>query len=153
MLRLYRILSYLFNLLLIIGIGISVYEFFILDYNYDIITLLVNLIIVTMLTLSVYMIIKTRSIVKLMDYNNKENTLDQEEEAISFRFKFDKATLILNIIIGCFISILAIYILVSYGIYTPLTLNEILRLTALVFFLFYGILQINYSIKVFKLIN
>ncbi|MEM9076867.1 MAG: hypothetical protein AAGC43_07500 [Bacteroidota bacterium] len=143
-LKAYRVLTYIFLALLIVGLCLSIYEYFIEKQDYGLEGLFINIFIICFLFIIRYFLAKTKDIY-LLDHTG---ILDKSKYA---GFKFDKATGILNFIIGLAITSFPIFIFLKYPI-NQLDAKEISRISILVLIGIYGILKINYTTQTLKML-
>nr|WP_299215023.1 hypothetical protein [uncultured Allomuricauda sp.] len=145
MLKVYQYLTYLFNAFLIIGLALSLYEYFIdrMDYNWTAIP--INLLILYVLVSTLYFVRKTQKAYAL----SPEDLVKIAPSETNSRL--DKYITVSNLIVGLGLTLFALYILLYYPI-NPITLEELLRLSTLVAIGVYGILKINYAVRFLKLI-
>lgn len=144
LLKIYRILTYIFLILLIVGLFLSAYEYFIgkRDVGFD--GLSINIIIICLFIIVGYYLLKTKNIFLL-----KPDEILNKADLTGF--KFDKVTGIGNFLVGLAITAFPIYIFLIYPI-NPLDTKEILRISLLLLVGFYGILKMNYTIRTLKII-
>ena len=158
MLKTYRILSYIVNSLFVIGLLITAFEELFRDtqgFSMKFINILIPVILLLAAMAGFYMVIKTRKTYYLTPVRTY-STLDSDfHEEVTTRFKLDKLTCISNIlfgilIIGFFVTIMIIkpiqFRFLLYG-------GELLRLLIFVFSIFYGCLQVHYSIRMLMLLK
>lgn len=143
LLRLYRLLSYLFSLGLLIGLIFSAYEFFIKQTNYELDSLFVNMGITYYLISIVYFIKKTESYYTSdsIDSLNRGNT--------THRFKFDLIISVTILLLGVALAIIP----PAFLIINPPKPSETLRVIVVLLLAIYGILKIIYSFKILKIIR
>ncbi len=146
MLKVYQYLTYLFNAFLIIGLALSLYEYYIDKMDYNWIAIPINLLILYVLISTLYFVRKTQ---KAYAPSPKDLVKTGLSETNS---RLDRYITISNLIVGLGLTFFALYILLYYPI-NPITLEELLRLSTLVIIGVYGILKINYSIRFLKLIK
>jgi len=142
-LNLYRILTYVFDLALIVGLTLSIYEYFIEKRDYGWEAIPINLLIIYALISSFYFIHKTKTIYKL-ELNNKSENIETE-------FKFGKLIGITNILIGTSFVLFPIIFLFINPI-SQFNLVETSRIFLNIFLIVYGILKILYSRKILIII-
>ena len=143
-LKAYRVLTYLFLGLLIVGLCLSAYEYFIKKQEYGMDGLLINIIIICLFITIRYYLLKTKSIFLL-----EENEIIENENLVGF--KFDKASGIWNFIIGLAITAFPIFIFLKYPI-NELDVKEIGRICLLLLVGVYGVLKINYTTRTLKML-
>src|SRR5690606_14479901 len=97
LLKAYRVLTYLFLALLIVGLCLSVYEYFIEKQEYELDGLLINILIISLFFTIRYYLLKTKNIFFL-----EPNEIFEKGHLVGF--KFDKATGIWNLIVGLAIT-------------------------------------------------
>ncbi|MEP2280313.1 hypothetical protein [Maribacter sp.] len=144
LLKIYRILTYIFLVLLIVALSLSAYEYLIQKRNVELDGLSVNVIIICLFIIVGYYLLKTKNIFLL-----KPNETLKKVDLVGF--KFDKETGIGNFLAGLAITVVPIYIFLIYPI-IPLDAKEILRISLLLLVGFYGILKMNYTIHTLKII-
>lgn len=143
-LKAYRVLTYLFLGLLIVGLCLSVYEYFIAEQEYGMDGLLINIIIIFLFFTIRYYLLKTKNIFLL-----QLNEIIENENLVGF--KFDKATGVWNLIVGLAITAFPVFIFLKYPI-NLLGFNEIIRICLLLLVGIYGVLKINYSMLTLKML-
>lgn len=143
-LKAYRVLTYLFLALLIVGLCLSIYEYLIEKQEYGLDGLLINIFIICFFFTIRYYLLKTKDIYLLED----NGILEKDNYA---GFKFDKATGILNFIIGLAITSFPIFIFLKYPI-NQLDAKEISRISLLVVIWIYGVLKMNYTTRTLKML-
>lgn len=144
-LNLYRILTYVFDLALIVGLTLSIYEYFIEKRDYGWEAIPINLLIIYALISSFYFIHKTKTIYK-SELNNKSENIETE-----LKFRFGKLIGITNILIGTSFVLFPIIFLFINPI-SEFNLVETSRIFLNMFLIVYGILKILYSRKILIII-
>lgn len=154
MYRTYRILTYVINVIIFLGLLIQ-FLVILFDNNkeqYGLIDFVVGIILFYAILTSFYFILKTKTIYKV-NLIEDSGVID-----IGFinnnvtRFRFDKEVSISNVILAglliiyCFYSLIFDSIKEFYG-------EELVRFLFILFAIFYGLIQIFYSMKILKLIN
>ena len=138
----YRVLTYIFLGLLVVGLCLSGYEYLYLKHEYGWTGFLVNLSIVFLFMNTYYFLRKTKKIY-LLDSESLSGSASHNS------FKFDKISGVLNLIIGFSALCLPLYIFYNFPI-NPIDIEEFLRLSTLTFIGVYGILKVTYTLLTLK---
>lgn len=146
LLKLYRISTYIFDLLLIIGLCFSIYEYFIKNMNYNWTNIPVNLFIIYLLVTSSYFVHKTSRFYTL------NSSLEIENFKEKVNFKFDKYVGISNSVFGIILLLSSLYALLFYKI-GEVSYQRIFRLISLFLFIFYAVLKIFYARRILIIIK
>jgi hypothetical protein len=142
LLRLYRPLSYLFSLSLLIGLIFSAYEFFVKQANYELDSLFVNIGITYYLISIIFFIKKTKPF-----YNsNQADSLNGN--STTYRFKFDVIISITILFLGFVLAIIP----PAFLFINPPNSSETLRVVVVLLLAIYGILKIIYSFRILNII-
>jgi hypothetical protein len=143
MLKVYRYLTYLFVLLLIAGLVLSLYEYFIVEKNYKWEAVPINLLILYVLVSTLYFVRKTQNTYEISNSNLVNNP------RLEANYRLDKYFTISNLLVGLGLTIFALYIMLFYPM-NAFDLEEFLRFLILLLMGVYGVLKIRYSINYLK---